>query len=174
MNYINDLLVELTSRLPELEWKISGLSSIISSHSVPRGLFRSGIELTGPACIEEIKLDIHALSHQKNERSGHFLADRIKQKVNVLVALCQMDSRKSKPEGKVYFGMKMLSTRQQWIQTLERDITTLVMQQQAMTKALEQMKCSTNAVAILSLQGELGEVERRLTLAREALNQAIS
>jgi hypothetical protein len=174
MNYINDVLTELTSRLPELEWKISGLSSIISNHSVPRGLFRSGIELTGAACIAEIKTDIQALSQQKNERSAQFLADRIKQKVNVLVALCQIDSRKNKSEEKIYFGVKMLSTRQQWIQTIETDISTLELQQQAMAKALEQMEKSTNTASILSLQRELGEVERRLTLAREALNQAVS
>ena len=174
MNYINDLLAELTARLPELEWKISSLSSTISSHRVPRGLFRSGIELTGPACVEEIKAEIHALSQQKNERSAQYLADRIKQKVNVLVALCQIESRKNKPEEKVYFGVKMLSTRQQWIITLEKDISTLEAQQQAMAKALEQLKHSTNTASILSLQRELGEVVRRLTLAREALNQAVS
>ena len=173
MNYINVLLAELTSRLPELEWKIIGLGSFISCHSVPRGLFRSSNELTGTACVEEIKADIQALSHQKNERSAHYLANRIKQKVNVLVALCQIESRKNKVEEKIHFGVKMLSTRQQWIETLEREVSTLEQQQQAIAKALSQMKLSTNAEAILSVQGELGEVQRRLTLAKEALNQAI-
>jgi hypothetical protein len=174
MKYINEQLAVLTSRLPELEWKISGLSSLISRKSLPRGLFRSNGELTGTVCVEEIKADIHALSRQDNGLSAHYLADRIKQKVNVLVALCQRDSRIKKPEEQVDFGIKMLSTRQQWIQTLEQDISTLLMQQQAMTKALEQMKLNANTTAILGLQGELGEVERRLTLAREALNKAVS
>lgn len=174
MNYINELLAELTARLPELDWKISGLKPFISNHSVPRGLFRSGLELTGAACVAEIKADIQALSQQDNERSAHYLANRIKQKVNVLVSLCQIESRKKKPEDKVYLGLKMLSTRQQWIQSLELDISTLETQQQALEKALAQMKRGTNAAAILSVQGELGEVERRLTLAREALNQAVS
>lgn len=173
MNYINELLAELTSRLPELEWKISGLGSLISSQSVPRGLFRSSNELTGTACVDEIKSDIQALSHQRNERSAHYLANRIKQKVNVLVALCQIESRKNKIEEKIHFGVKMLSTRQQWIGTLEKEVSILEKQQQAIAKALSQMKQSTNAAAILSVQGELGEVQRRLTLAKEALNQAI-
>lgn len=173
MNYINDLLVELNSRLPELEWKISELSSAISSHNLPRGLFRTGFELTGASCVKEIQADILALSHQKNERSAHFLADRIKKKINVLVALCHMDNRKKKSTEPVYFGVKMLSTRQQWIHNLESEINTLTLQQQAMTKSLEHLSHSDNTGAILSLRAELGEVERRLTLAKETLNQAI-
>lgn len=174
MNYIDEILVELSSRLPELEWKISALNSSFSSHSLPRGLFRPQPELTAQACVDEIKSDIWALSIQKNQRSASYLALRINQKINVLVALCQIHSRKNKSEEKVYFGLKMLSTRQQWIHTLESDINTLALQQQAMAKALEQMKQTTNDPAILSLQGELGEVERRLTLAKEELHRATS
>lgn len=173
MDYIKDLLTELTARLPELEWKISGLSVALSNHSLPKGLFRPGVELTGHGCVQEIKADINALSIQNNQRSAHFLAERINHKINVLVALCQMDSRKNKPEEQLGFGVTMLSTRQQWIQMLEKDITTLVNQQQAMTKALQQMNLGGNTSAILTLQSELGEVEKRLTLARETLNQAV-
>ncbi len=174
MNYIDDLLNELNDRLPELEWKISELSSAISSHNLPKGLFRAGFELTGAGCVKEIRGDIVALSHQKNERSAYYLAERIKQKINVLVALCHMDGRKKKTVAPVSFGVKMLSTRQQWIQSLESEINTLVQQQQAMIKTQEHLSSNDNADAILSLRAELGEVERRLTLARETLKQAIS
>lgn len=173
MNYIDDLLAELNSRLPELEWKISELGSAISSHNLPRGLFRTGFELTGAGCVKEIQTDILALSHQKNERSAHFLAERIKQKINVLVALCHMGSRKKKSAAPAYFGVKMLSTRQQWIHNLEAEITTLTQQQQAMAKSLDHLSHTDNTEAVLTLRAELGEVERRLTLARETLNQAI-
>jgi hypothetical protein len=173
MSYIDELLTELTSRLPELEWKISGLNSLISSQSMPKGLFRSSNELTGAACIEEIQVDIQALSHQKNERGAHFLANRIKQKINVLVTLCRIEGGKNKAEEKKQFSVKMLSTRQQWIASLEKEVFTLEKQQHAIAKALIQMKRSTNAAAVLTVQGELGEVQRRLTLAREALDQAI-
>ncbi|WP_298628110.1 primosomal replication protein PriC [uncultured Legionella sp.] len=173
MNSINELLTELNSRLPELEWKISELSSAISSHNLPRGLFRTGFELTGAGCVKEIKADMLALSQQKNERSAHFLASRIKQKINVLVALCQIDNKKSKAAEPASFGVKMLSTRQQWIQNLETDINTLTQQQQAMVKSLEHLSHSNNVDAVLALRAELGEVERRLTLAKETLNQAI-
>lgn len=173
MNYIDELLEELTSRLPELEWKISRLNSYISSKSLPRGLFRTSVELTGLGCVDEIKKDIEALAHQDNERSAYYLATRIKQKVNVLVALCQIEGRKNKGEEKVHFGLTMLNTRQQWIESLEKEINTLQKQQQAMTKALAQMKRSPDTQAVLSVQKELGEIERRLTLATETLNQTI-
>jgi DNA primase len=173
MHAINELLQELSSRLPELEWKISELSTAISSHRLPHGLFRFKAELTPEGCIEEIKADIDALSKQKNERSAYYLAERLKQKVNVLVVLCQIEGRKNKPKQKASFGLNMLSTRQQWIQSLENDIQTLTMQQQAMLKTLEQNHVCKDKNASLSVHAELGEVERRLTLAREKLDQVI-
>lgn len=126
------------------------------------------------ACVAEIKADVELLSQQKNERSAFYLAERIRQKINVLVALCQIHNRKNKPEEKVSFGVKMLSTRQQWIHDLELDIHTLEKQQQAMTKTLEQMLRYNKTEAILDLKAELGKIERRLTLAKETFNRAVS
>ncbi|CAM4455553.1 MAG: hypothetical protein LEGION0403_FIIPPAGN_01282 [Legionella sp.] len=166
------LLKSLAARLPELEWKVGELGSSFSGHKLPRGLFRTE-SLTGAACIAEIKTDIQSLSRQEGY-SASYLATRIQQKVNVLVTLCQIHSRHHKPEDNASFGLKMLSTRQQWIQTLETDIQTLEKQQQAMTKALEQMMRSPSATAILQLKAELGQLERRLTLAKETLNRATS
>lgn len=125
MNDLNELLVELTSRLPELEWRISELGSTISAQQLPEGLFPLHLELTASGCIQEIKEDIMALSQQKNERSAHYLAERIQRKVHVLVRLCQIERPKQKLEKKTHFELKMLSTRQQWIQGLEKDIYTL-------------------------------------------------
>ncbi|AWN75413.1 TPA: hypothetical protein ACTUT5_000569 [Legionella anisa] len=170
----NKLLSQLMERLPELEWKISELGSFFSSHQLPKGLFRFDADASGSACIAEIKADIHALSKQQNRHSAFYLAERIRQKINVLVVLCQMHQGKNKSREKVYFGIKMLSTRQQWINDLEMEIHTLLEQQQAMTKALEHLKHNRNSSAILHLKAELGEVERRLTLAKETLNRAVS
>ena len=169
-----ELLTELIARLPELEWKVSGLGTSFSPYSLPRGLFRADRELTGAACIAEIKTDIQALSQQQNERSAVYLAERIRKKINVLVALCQIHSRKNKADEKVSFGVKMLSTRQQWICDLESDIGGMERQQQAMLKTLEQMMRNQNTTATLQLKAELGEIERRITLAKETLNRAIS
>lgn len=170
----NELLSQLMERLPELEWKISELGLFFSSQRLPKGLFRFDAEANGAACIAEIKADIQSLSKQQNKRSAFYLAERIRQKINVLVVLCQMHQGQNKPEEKVYFGIKMLSTRQQWINDLETEINTLVEQQQAMTKALAHLSHSHNSSALLHLKAELGEVERRLTLAKETLNRAVS
>lgn len=174
MNYLNDILTQLTMRLPELEWKVNGLGSSFSVHQLPRGLFGFRLNMTGAACVEEIKMDIQALSTQTNQRAASHLALRINQKINVLVALCQINGRKNKTQTKVTFGLNALSTRQQWITRLESDIEGLTFQQLAMKKALDQQKQSENSAAVLSLHGELGEVTRRLTMATEALNQAIA
>lgn len=174
MNNIDELLADLSARLPELEWKINGFSSLIQNKSLPRGLFRTGSELTGMSFIAEIKEDIQALSQQKGKQGAEYLASKIRQKINVLVTLCQMESRKNKKDEKAHFGIKMLSTRQQWIATLEQDIDALERQQQAMIKTFEQMQRGSNVNAVLSLQAELGKVEKRLTLAREALSKALS
>ncbi|CAM2750966.1 coiled-coil protein [Legionella steigerwaltii] len=162
------------ARLPELEWKINELGSFFSSHRLPKGLFRIDEGVSGVACIAEIKADIHALSKQQNRQSAFYLAERIRRKINVLVVLCQMHQTSNKPEEKRSFGIKMLSTRRQWINDLEAEIKTLEEQQQAMTKALEHLRHNHNSSAILHLKAELGEVARRLTLAKETLNRAVS
>lgn len=173
MDRIKRLLIDLTERLPELEWKISQLTTTISSNRLPRGLFKPELELTGSKCVAQIKADIQALSCQKSEHSANFLAEKIKQKINVLVALCQIESRKNKIGEKTYFGVESLSTRQQWIQSMEQDINILKAQQEAMLRSLDQMHNKAPAQALLSLKNELGEVERRLTLSSEALSRAV-
>lgn len=171
---ISDSLTNLTLRLPELEWKISGLGTSFSTQSLPRGLFNTHFGLTGALCIEEIKADIQTLTSQDSVHSAMFLASRIQQKINVLVALCQTHSKHNKSEERVYFGLNKLSTRQQWIGSLEEDVHTLTLQHEALLRALEQMKRNANVSALLGVQGELGALEKRLTLAQEALNRAIS
>ncbi|KTD05881.1 coiled-coil protein [Legionella gratiana] len=170
----DELFHKLIARLPELEWKLNGLGMSFLSHSLPKGLFRITSESTAALCIAEIKADIHALSKQTNKRSAFYLAERIRQKINVLVVLCQIHHRKNKPEGKSYFGIKMLSTRQQWINDLEIEIDALSTQRQAMIKSLAHLQCRQDSDALLNLKAELGEVERSLTLAKETLNRAVS
>lgn len=164
-----DLLADLSSRLPELEWKMKGLGPSFPVHNLPRGLFHTPFGFTGANCIAEIKADILTLSRQKNQRSSTYLALRIQQKINVLVGLCQINKNKPQPEEKASFGLSMLSTRQQWIASLEQEVESLSLQQQALLRASEQMKQTPNTQAQLSLQKELGELEKQLTLAREAL-----
>lgn len=168
----NEVLSELMTRLPELEWKISALGTSFPVHSLPRGLFRS--IPNGIACIAEIKADMESLSRREHEFSSLYLAQRIQQKINVLVTVCQIHKRKNHPEETPSFGLTTLTTRQQWIRGLEMNILSLEKQQQAMTNTLEHMLRQQNSVVILDLQAELGKVECKLTLAKETLNRAIS
>lgn len=174
MNSIHVVLAELSSRLPELEWKISSLAFPISKSALPKGLFRFNQESSACHFITEIKDDIRALEQQKNERSALYMAERIKQKINVLVTLCQMNEAKSPREKKVALGLSMLSTRQQWIHDLEQAVSTLEAQYQAISHTLAQRQKGSNDLALLTLRAELGALEKRLTLAKETLQQAIS
>jgi hypothetical protein len=166
------LLQELTERLPELEWKVSFLGTRLSTSSLPRGLFHPRFDMTAAACIAEIKADIQQLAGQQNKNSAYYLAKRIQQKISVLVTLCRLQANKPNADRKLNFGLDKISTRQQWLQTLENDINRLTVQQKALAKTLEQTKACGNNQAVLQLQAELGEVEKRLTLANEALPKA--
>ncbi|MBA2657555.1 MAG: hypothetical protein H0U70_11350 [Tatlockia sp.] len=166
------LLQQLTARLPELEWKISALGDSLSTKTLPPGLFRQAIEMNASNCIAEIKKDIQHLVQQKNAKSSHFLAERIQQKISILVTLCHLQATKPNVGGRVKFGLDKISTRQQWLQSVEIDINRLREQQLAMTKTLEHMKNRGATAEILLLKAELGEVEKRLTLAKEAFPTA--
>lgn len=169
---IDTLLQELEARLPELEWKVSSLGTALSTQTLPRGLFHPHLETTAATCIAEIKADIALMAAKKREGSAHYLAQRIRQKINVLVTLCHIQSSKPKPEVKINFGLNMISTRQQWLQTLEKDINLLTAQQEAMNKALQQTQVQGKTQILLQLKAELGEVEKRLTLAKETFARA--
>lgn len=167
--YLKELTSDLLARLPELEWKTSDLNSSLFNKSIPKNVFRA-VDLTASTCINEIKLDIQTLSKQSHYLSALYLAEQVKQKISVLVGLCKQKTQSKKDAG---FGITMLSTRQQWIQSLEQNVTLLLKQHEALAKTLAQMQLNNTDVAILlNLKSELGEAERRLTLAKEALNKA--
>ena len=172
MRFIDDVVLNLSARLPELEWKLRCLGSLISSKRLPRGLFREQSEFTTRSCIDEIKNDLTSLKNQTNERSAHYLAERVNQKISVLVKLCQIQMGKQQPERQVQFGVHALSTRQQWLQTLVDEIAQLSEEQQALSRTFLSLQALNNASVVLSVQVELGEAERRLTLAKEALARA--
>lgn len=168
---IKKILAELQARLPELEWKMNALGTAYLFNSLPKGLFRSYLEPCAIHYIAEIKENINTLAVQKNELSAHYLAQRIDQKINVLVRLCHIQANKPKVERKPQFGLEMMSTRQQWLQSLEKDIARLTEQQLALTKTLHQLELNGKTEARLALQAELGELEKHLTLAKEAFSR---
>lgn len=165
------LLHELAARLPELEWKINSLGSRLLTSSLPKGLFRSRLDMDAAACVGEIKTDLQRLANinKKNKLSANYLAGQIQQKISVLVTLCHLQAKKTKPEEKLVFGLDKISTRQQWIQTLEKEINHLTLQRDALANSLVQLKMRGTPQAILQLQSELGEIEKKLTQVKERL-----
>lgn len=169
MDGLFEPLDRLYARLPELAWQLESLFRVFPSGSFPRGLFNTSLEMTPHVCIEEIKKDIQNLTAQQNNaRSAHFLAERIRQKVAVLVKMCQLH-RETAAAGAAKNGLEMLTTRQQWVQTVQQEVARLTAQQKAMEKALQSFRDRNDTVAFLTLQKELGEVQRLLTIAQETL-----
>ena len=172
MNMIHESVDCLSARLPELAWKLGSRYVVLNPKLLPRGLFLERLEMTPQSCIDEINEDLQLLCDHKNDRSACYLAERVSQKINVLIRLCQMDVEKKSGAQPLPFGMQSISTRQQWLGALQDDITRLSVQHLALTATLGNLQKGQKLQAILSIQAEVGEVERRLTLARETLARA--
>lgn len=171
---VDKQLTKLLARLPELEWQLGKLGYSFSVKSLPRALFRQPFDAPATAYAAEIREDIRTLSSQTNQRAVHHLAVKISQKINVLVTICSRHNREKPDSDVVSYGVDKISTRQQWLQSLEANIEILDAQRTSLANALAQKGCSSDdSLAQLSLQRELGELERRLTLARETWQRAI-
>lgn len=174
MTVINESVQSLSARLPELLWKLSTRYSVIHPKLLPRGLFKYQLEMTPQSCIDEIKTDLQVLTDHKHERSAYYLAGVVSQKINVLVHLCQTRTDKRLSGPPPTFGIQSITTRQQWLHTLQEDISRLTTQQQALATTLQKLQLANKDMqAVLSLQAELGEVEQHLTLAKETLIRAM-
>lgn len=173
---VNTLLSELLARMPELEWQLNKLGTSFSSQALPRGLFRQEFDAPVQAYVTEIKSDIQALRATKNsELAKNHLALRIHQKINMLVKVCARHNRQSlSPPEEISYGVKQLSTRQQWLQALDDDISLLLKQKESLHHVLLREKTAKDTTALLNVQRELGELEKRLTLAVETRARAIS
>ncbi len=157
----------LSARLPELAWKLNMIGGSLHPSLFPRGLFRSRFEYTPTTCIEEINGDLQTIKQQTNEQAMNYLAERVVQKINVLVRICQQHARQKKTEQQAPLGVQAISTRQQWLKTMQREIETLSEQQKALETAFNDLKLGANTEAMLCAQAELGQAERRLMQAKE-------
>lgn len=169
---VGNLLQQLTDRLPELEWKMSILGEFISIKTLPRGLFRYAFDYKPSVCLEEIKADIQALTIQTDFAIAEYLSQRIHQKISVLVGLCNEKAKHKKGDKKTELSVKMLSTRQHWVQALEQEIQALEKQQQALQARQNHLQQASSPEIELALKAELGQLEKKLTLAKEKFQQA--
>lgn len=170
--YIQNLITDLMARLPELEWKITNLSPALFHRSLPKKVFKAQ-EPTAIACINELKADLQVLRQVKHERSAEYLAEQLKQKVSILVAISRLEHKNKEKIQPASFSMEKISTRQQWLQALEQEVEVLRKQKQALSTRLSQINPQKSDPALLlNLKHELGLLEKKLTLAEEALNKA--
>jgi hypothetical protein len=173
MSYIDESTEALFSRLPELSWKLRSCFTFINPTLLPRGLFRTTLEITPQSCIDDITRDISSLKQEQNERAGHFLATRISQKINVLVKLCQQHKEQQSVQMPSLFTLDRLSSRSQWLKNMQDDIVSLKEQQRSLQKSLQYAQHYGNEnVVVLQITAELGEILRCLTLAEETLAHA--
>jgi hypothetical protein len=167
---MTDVLDGLMSRLPELEWRLGEIGAI-TEKQLPRGLFRcaeEGRRLDAVCYIREIKSDIEALGRQREIHSERYLVEKVSQKIHVLLQLCQLARRKTESKPRAPLSVHRLSTRQQWLGQLQDDIDRLMVQQQALRRAVEEKASLRAPDAMLALQRELGEITRYLVMAEEA------
>ena len=161
----------LRARLPELLWKLNKHHTLFHSSQLPKGLFHQTLEMSPHSCIEEIQLDLQALEGREEDESGRFLASKVNQKITVLVRLCQLQA--DKPLSPPPDLLEAMSTHQQWVVALEKEVMHLRAQHQALATALQEGSSSRGSEALLTLQADLGESARRLTLAEEAMERAM-
>ena len=169
---IDASIERLAARLPELSWKLSAIGSTLDPKLLPKGLYRHRFEYTSESCIEEINTDLQAIKQQTNEQATHYIAERVVQKINVLVRICQQHARQKKTERQAPLGVQAISTRQQWLKTMQSEIEALSGQQEALMLAFNDFKLGENTQAMLRVQAELGQAEQRLTQAKETYERS--
>lgn len=168
---INNHLTNLLARMPELEWQLNKQICSFSSKILPPGLFRQAHDAPAANYVQEIRADIAIMSDfQTNQRVAHYLALKIDQKINVLVAICSRYNRQNGTPASATHMIDRMTTRQQRLQSLESFIQELTAQRNALVLALEQTNRKDEV--LLNLAQELGEVEKRLTLAEETYARA--
>ena len=168
-----ELCDQVGARLPELEWRLGQLGTILHAGLLPRGLFTPSLKLDAQHCIADIKNDVSVLSGQKKQQSAYYLADRIHQKIEVLVRFCNLNRNKMPSASHTsVFTLDSLSTRQQWLAGMHSSVLALAEQQSALQNADNILRGSTESR--LRLDAELGDITQKLTLAREALLRAES
>ncbi|WP_133128299.1 hypothetical protein [Legionella nagasakiensis] len=171
MNNRIESVLQLSARLPELLWKLENLEPL-SWKTIPQGVFYSFPDITSKSCVEEIKSDLERLKIQNSERSARYLAEKVARKIHILVALCSRHEHMQSIKSSNHVGIKAMSTHHQWLASLQDEIVTLNEQQQALATRLLQCEELPDLQTTLAIQAALGEVERRLTLARETLARA--
>jgi hypothetical protein len=157
------LLEQLKSRMPELQWQLNKIGYALNPTSLPKGLFAAEAEPS--AYIREIKKDIENLEQfQHNEKIALHLAQKIKQKIDSLVMLCHYKKNHLPPAPHQSFILDRMSTRQKWMNKMQKEIKILTEQQNSLNCTLKRLSDTLDKQQRLVLQGELVSIENQLSL----------
>lgn len=167
-------LEHVIARLPELEWKLTALGSSLNNRVLPQGLFKNRVELTAKDCINDIRADIDKLKSRDEGTSSTLLALMIERKVNVLVRLCYLYSKKKTKSIEARFDIDGMKTRQSFLRSLEDDISCLSKQLEALTLRLKLYESRGDVDVSLKFRADIGKLEQLLTRAQEKYAKAIS
>ncbi len=166
---IDPLIKAVETRLPELAWKISLLPHRMTLRALPKNLFALSPDAHPSACVAEIKEDLSRLyGFHHNEQKYCYLATRIEQKIEVLVRLCQIETKKQGSKLPSAQMMMRLCRRKHWVEELEQTINQFKQQYQHLKK--KTMECKDTEIQ-LAMQAELGVLQKKITLLEEKLEQ---
>ena len=158
----NDFIVEIESRLPELEWKLNAIGQYINKKQLPRGSFRLKLELTPEDCIKEIREDLFNLKQEKNPIVANHLASRIGAKINILVSICKLKDNKTLVY-KSNVELKAISTRETFLKNIETNIYKLELQKQALNALVIDKSNDLVKLDLASIDYQLTQLKRLLS-----------
>jgi hypothetical protein len=175
MDRLSDELRQLEARVPELEWQLNKFDGYFPFASLPKGLFRQQADKPGLAYAKEIREDLALLATYsqppEHTSAARFLALKIQQKIHVLVSICKQNQKEDNNKG-ISYDISAITTRQEWLQKLETQVDDLRRQRQALLEMLSQKEAAKDTNSELGLRKELGDLEKRVTLAEEAYVKA--
>jgi primosomal protein N'' len=167
-------ITKLRARLPEIAWRLRGVDSL--RRHLPIGLFACATpHQTGGVepYIDEINSNLDALERDPHGHRAHFLAQQINTKIEVLLRLSQLPVATTSSVPGARLGLNSLATRQHWLAQLHTEIARLTSQHMALNNALSaKLAQGLRDDSVAVLQREMGELNRCLTQAQEALAAA--
>lgn len=165
---LEDLTARLKARLPELAWYVNKIDPIALKR-LPKGIFQEQDELSFDACFQEIEAHIERLVSVTNERSQYFLAQKIDEKINILVSFCHYFSKED-VSAKAMFQVKELKRYHDWMGDVRMKTNQLLSQKEALLRQLDLIN-EADSLKKLELLKQIGLIEVALTKSNEWLLQ---
>jgi hypothetical protein len=189
---------ELASRITEIEWHGRQNGLRVQPHLYPKGLFKvQSIPVQQyqlASYIEELRQDLHVLQQKQGIVQKHFLAQRLKQKIYVLVNSLKSQTKpkstlnpmasvlnRLNPETdsiyEYYYKQKQGAPKQvldKQLLKLNRDLAELTKTKNEKYQVLQSGKSKSSDElkrTVLALSKQIGQLEQKIAQIKEALAQ---